>query len=159
MSCEPLANAIFNKIEPKYFHVSRENAQEILTKLDNIQNGLAGVNNVETRVDELEQCMWRPQRSITLAGRKIEALDAKIESKMKEFEDKLDCKIKALDAKIEALDAKIESKMKEFDKGLDAKIVAKMEMLVVKIEAPVAKSEESGEKVLVPADEPVESQW
>jgi hypothetical protein len=68
MSNDPLANVIFNKIESNLFHVSRENAQEIFTKLDNIQNGLAGVNNVdnvvETRVDQLEQLMQRGHQGV-----------------------------------------------------------------------------------------------
>jgi hypothetical protein len=64
MSNDPLANAIFNKIESNLFHVSRENTQEIFTKRDNIQNGLTDVNNVETRVDQLEQFMKRGQQGV-----------------------------------------------------------------------------------------------
>jgi hypothetical protein len=76
MSCEPLANAIFNKIEPKFFHVSSENAQEIFTKLDNIQN-------VETRVANLEQVMQRGHQGVVAqVTAEMHHMHAQLEAKL-----------------------------------------------------------------------------
>jgi len=84
MSTEPLANAIFNKIESKLFHVSRENAQEIFTKLDNIQNGLPGVNDVETRVNQLEQLMHRGHQGVVAqVTAEMHHMHAQLEAKLK----------------------------------------------------------------------------
>ena len=87
MSTEPLANAIFNKIEDRLFHVSRENAQEIFSKLDAVETRVAQLDKltyresnviadkidknigdmtgaVETRINQLEQLMQRGEAGI-----------------------------------------------------------------------------------------------
>jgi hypothetical protein len=77
MSNDPLANHIFNKIESNLFHVSRENAQEIFSKLD----------AVETRVAQLEKLMYKESNVIAdKIDNKIDDVMGAAETRIKQLE-------------------------------------------------------------------------